>query len=138
MGKVSRDKGAKHERYVAQLFRSAGFPNAKRHLEYQGQEAEEGRDLDGTQPYAVQVKCWKSTPSIMAIDEITPTEEYPIRVAILKRTQSKGVKPLEVAVVDLTVFMNIIDLLYTIAYMIDDYGRPVIDDLTAELLRERT
>jgi hypothetical protein len=139
VGKTSRRKGANYERRIARKFKRAGFPEAKRHLEYQGEEAEEGRDLDGTQPYAVQVKCWKSTPSIKAIDEITTTEEYPIRVAILKRTQSKGTKPLEVAVVDLNVFLNMLDILQIYAQLGvgDDYGSPYTDDLASELLEER-
>lgn len=105
MGKTSRRKGASYEREIAQLFRELGWPDAKRHLEYQDDEAEEGRDLDGTYPFAVQCKCWKSTPSIQAIKEITTTDAYPIPLAILKRTQSKGVEGLEVAVMPLDVFM---------------------------------
>jgi len=80
-----------------------GWLDAKRHLEYQGVEAEEGRDLDGTQPFAVQAKCWARNPSIGAIEEIVPTDEYPIPVAILKRSKV-GQKPLEVAVMPLALF----------------------------------
>lgn len=124
-GKRSRNKGASYERHIAHLFRDLGFEKAKRHLESQPSEAGFGRDLDGTQPFAMQLKCWKSTPSISAIDEIIPSEEYPIRVAILKRTQSKGRPGLEVAVVDLNVFINIVSLLLDSIYA---------EDLAKELL----
>ena len=106
MGKASRRKGSVYENKLAKQFRDIGFKDAKRHLEFQGQEAEEGRDLDGTQPLAIQAKCWKSTPSIEAINQIVPSDEYPIRVAILKRTQSKGRPGLEVAVLDLDTFLD--------------------------------
>ena len=111
MGKTSRRKGAAYERHLANLFKNIGYPDAKRHLEFQGQEAEEGRDLDGTQPLAIQAKCWKSTPSIEAINQIVPSEEYPIRVAILKRTQSKGRPGLEVAVLDLDTFLAMVQFI---------------------------
>jgi hypothetical protein len=113
MGKTSRVKGAAYERALAKLFREYGFDNAKRHLEFQSEEADEGRDLDGTQPFAVQAKCWKSTPSIEALNQIKPNDEYPIPVAILKRTQVKGKPGLEVAVLPLDVFMRLVS---TLAY----------------------
>lgn len=103
MGKSSRRKGAAYEREVANLFKELGWEDAKRHLEYQPDEAEEGRDLDGTQPFAVQAKCWGKTPSITAIEEITVSEDYPIPLAILKRSAT-GQKPLEVAVMRLEDF----------------------------------
>ena len=110
MGKSSRRKGANYEREVASFFREMGWPDAKRHLEYQSDEAEEGRDLDGTQPLAVQAKCWAKTPSISAIEEILTTEEYPIPLAILKRSKT-GEKPLEVAVMFLSDFKMLLSAL---------------------------
>ena len=110
MGKASRRKGANYERQVANLFKEMGWPDAKRHLEYQTEEAAEGRDLDGTQPFAVQAKCWAKTPSITAIEEIEVTEEYPIPLAILKRSKV-GEQPLEVAVMYLKDFRELVDLL---------------------------
>jgi hypothetical protein len=73
-----------------------GYPDAKRHLEYQYQEADAGRDLDGTGPFAVQAKCWKRTPSIDAILEIKAQGEYICPVAFLKRTRSAKASTLEV------------------------------------------
>ena len=110
MGKSSRRKGANYEREVAALFKEMGWPDAKRHLEYQSDEAEEGRDLDGTQPLAIQAKCWAKTPSISAIEEILTTEEYPIPLAILKRSKT-GEKPLEVAVMFLSDFKMLLSAL---------------------------
>ena len=129
---MSRTKGAAYERHIACLFIKIGFEKAKRHLEVQSQEAGFGRDLDNTSPFAVQCKCWKSTPSISAIDEIIPSEEYPIRVAILKRTQSKGRSGLEVAVIDLTVFLNIVSMLIEICAETDTS----LETLAKELLGE--
>ena len=110
MGKAARRKGANYERQVAALFKEMGWEDAKRHLEYQSPEAEEGRDLDGTAPFAVQAKCWAKTPSIQAIEEITATDEYPIPLAVLKRSKV-GQEPLEVAVLHLAHFKVLLELL---------------------------
>lgn len=107
----SRNKGKAYENYIAKLFREAGWESAKRHLEYQSEEAVEGRDLDGTEPFAVQIKCWGKAPPITAILEITPDGDYIFPIAILKRTRSTGIPTLEVAVVDLTTFVSMIVLL---------------------------
>lgn len=107
MGKTSRRKGASYERDLARQFREMGWNEAKRHLEYQGQEAEEGRDLDGTQPWAVQAKCWGKNPSITAIEEITLSNGYEIPLAILKRSKA-GQQPLEVAVLHWEDFKRLI------------------------------
>lgn len=69
MSKLSRTKGHAFEREVAIEFRRAGFPEAKRHLEYQACEAQ-GIDLDGTGPYRVQCKRGRKPAPISAIDEI--------------------------------------------------------------------
>lgn len=108
MGKTSRRKGKGYEQKIARVFRACGWPDAKRHLEVQKEEAEEGRDLDGTFPFAVQCKNWKKTPSISAIEEVVETDEYPVRLGVLKRTRGKGKSELEVVVVDLPVFMEMV------------------------------
>ena len=107
----SRNKGKAYENYIARLFRDAGWVDAKRHLEYQSEEAVEGRDLDNTHPFAVQIKCWKKAPPITTILEVEPDGGYTFPLAILKRTRSTGVPTLEVAVIDLAVFMNMLVLL---------------------------
>lgn len=110
MSKAARRKGANYEREIARVFKELGWEEAKRHLEYQSDEAEEGRDLEGTWPFGVQAKCWAKTPSITAIEEITKSEEYPIPLAILKRSKV-GEQPLEVAVMHLEHFVILVELL---------------------------
>ena len=109
-GKSARRKGHNYENVIARLFETMGFP-AKRHLEYQSEEAADGRDLDGTQPFAVQAKCWGRTPSVSAIEQVTPNGEYPIPMAFLKRTRKKGQSTLEVMVVPADVGLKMIALL---------------------------
>lgn len=67
-GKSSRTKGLSFEREVAILLRDV-FPNAKRKLEYQWQEAS-GVDLDGTGNLVVQCKRSKSSIPTSKIEEI--------------------------------------------------------------------
>lgn len=117
MGKMSRDKGAAYERRVAAMFKEYGWVNAKRHLEVQADEAKFGRDLDGTQPLAVQCKCWGKTPSIAAISEITLDVQYSIPMAVLKRTQSRGTHGLEVAVLPLGVAMRMLSELQATGFL---------------------
>ncbi len=107
----SRNKGKSYENYIARIFREAGWPAAKRHLEYQSEEAVEGRDLDNTEPFAVQIKCWKKAPPITTILEVEPDGDYYWPVAILKRTRSANASTLEVAVIELDVFMRMLLLL---------------------------
>lgn len=107
----SRMKGKSYENHVAALFRSIGFSESKRHLEFQMQEGNHGRDLDGTQPFSVQCKCYGKTPSITVMNEIVPTEEYPFRVAFLKKTKSKGSPGIQVVAIDVDVFLSIVGLL---------------------------
>lgn len=107
----SRNKGKNYENTIAKLFRAAGWEYAKRHLEFQSDEAEEGRDLDGTWPFAVQIKCWKKAPPITTLLQITPTNSYKFPIAVLKRTRSQGTPTLEVAVIPLDLFFDVIGLL---------------------------
>ena len=112
MGKTSRRKGASYENEIARKLRDLGIDKtAKRHLEFQGEEAIEGRDIDTELPFAIQCKHWKSTPSISSMDQINTTFMHPLRMCILKRSQKKGVSGLEVAVVDLDVMFVMIELL---------------------------
>lgn len=69
MGKLSRTKGVAYERKIAQAFKDIGYVGAKRHLEYQVDEAH-GIDLDGTGPYKVQCKKTKKYVSLNTIKEI--------------------------------------------------------------------
>jgi hypothetical protein len=112
MGKTSRTKGKVYENAIAVKLKHLAIDvTAKRHLEFQGQEAVEGRDIDTTLPFAIQCKHWNATPSISAMDQITTSDKYPLRMSILKRSQKKGVKGLEVAVVDLNVMLAMLQIL---------------------------
>ena len=120
MGKTSRRKGRAYEQEISRLLRDSGIdPDAKRHLEFQYQEAVEGRDIDTALPFAIQCKHWKSTPSISSMEQIQTSDEYPFRMCILKRSQKKGVTGLEVAVVDLHVMLVMLRMLKDAGF-IDD------------------
>ncbi len=67
-GRSSRNKGHGFEREVAGLLRSV-FPDAKRKLEYQWQEAS-GVDLENTGKLVIQCKRSKSSVPISKIEEI--------------------------------------------------------------------
>lgn len=82
MGAKSRSKGHTFEREVAGLFRSWGFHDAKRHLEYQSQEAT-GIDVEGVGPFSVQTKHIDGPINpLMVLDEV----QGPCRIAVIKRT----------------------------------------------------
>lgn len=63
-----RAKGHSFERWVAQEFRKV-FPGAKRHLEYQADEAQ-GIDLDCTGDYRVQCKRGRKYAPLTKLNEI--------------------------------------------------------------------
>lgn len=104
------NKGTNFESQIARWLKEFGFPDAERHLEFQAEHAV-GRDLDGTQPFAIQAKCYKSTPSISVIDEIQHDPDYPLRVVWLKRTRSKGTSTLHVVGFDAHVAIAMMDIL---------------------------
>ncbi len=73
--KSARAKGHAFERWCAEQFRTV-FPNAERHLEYQKEHAEAGKDLAQTGEYLVQCKRgrrWASLSAILQI-QIDPIE----------------------------------------------------------------
>jgi hypothetical protein len=73
MGKLQRTRGLNFEREVANAFKKYScFLDAKRHLEFQIQEADAGRDLDNTGPLAIQCKRGRKYSTINAIFEVKP------------------------------------------------------------------
>ena len=68
-GKHSRTKGHSFERFVANELKPI-FPNAKRHLESQIQEAEKGIDIEHCGPYGIQCKAYKKYVSVTKIEEV--------------------------------------------------------------------
>lgn len=93
MSKLSRTKGHAFERWVAQQLRSV-FPDAKRQLEYQADEAN-GVDLANTGDYLVQCKRFKRYAPITCIDEIRPQAgKTPVLVTKPDRGEPMAVLPL--------------------------------------------
>jgi hypothetical protein len=76
MGKLSRTKGHSFERLVAQWFQDAGWPDARRQLEYHVKDAL-GVDLQETSPFLVQCKRGRTYAPITAIEEIVPHVTIP-------------------------------------------------------------
>lgn len=91
-GKSARVKGHSFERKVAREFRELGFPNARRHLEYQAEEASHGQDISGTYPFLVQCKATKQYAPITAIHQIADQkDQYKILV-----TKGDNLEPMAV------------------------------------------
>ena len=91
MSAYQRTKGHGFERTVSLWFRELGFKNAKRHLETQSQEAEEGRDLDHTGIFDVQCKVGKNLPNPYTILEQIQDKKGQIKLGIMKRDQKPEV-----------------------------------------------
>jgi len=95
VGKLSRTKGHSFERNIAQDFQEIGFPDARRHLEYQQREAN-GCDLSGVEPFKVQCKRKKSYSPITAIFEVTANRdagEIPLLITKGDRQETMAVLP---------------------------------------------
>lgn len=94
MSKLSRAKGHSFERWVANQFKKI-FPDARRHLEYQMQEAN-GVDVVGVHPYLVQCKRGRKYSSITAIREIEICPIYggiPVLITKGDRTEPMAILP---------------------------------------------
>lgn len=88
-GKHSRNKGAAFERKLAIEFREMGWEKAKRHLEFQAEEAELGQDLDGTDPFMIQAKCYAKPPNPLTILAQIKEQQGKFKLGIIKQT-NKG------------------------------------------------
>lgn len=87
----SRRKGHGEERKLALHWRANGlFPDAKRHLEYQSQEAKEGVDLDNTACFDVQIKVGKQVPKFLytIINQIR-NQAGQYKVGVVRRDNEK-------------------------------------------------
>lgn len=89
-----RRKGHQFERVIAQKFKKAGWKDAKRHLEYQIQEAG-GVDLDETSPYLVQCKRGRKYAPIEKINEIGETNGVRLLVTKGDHKEIMAVLPFE-------------------------------------------
>ncbi len=95
-GKMARTKGLNFERDVAKLLRCI-YKDARRHLEYQDQEAN-GVDLVHTGIYKIQCKRGRKWASISAIEEVSVCTEYgevPVLITKGDNKPSVAVLPLE-------------------------------------------
>lgn len=80
-GKSARTKGHQYERDIAKDFQKLGWDKCKRHLESQAAEAEEGRDLDHTEPFIVQCKARMDYVPVNTINEIKKRgSQYPLLI----------------------------------------------------------
>jgi len=95
-GRHARTKGHSFERKLAKDFRDRDiFPDAKRHLEMQKEEAK-GYDLDNTGPYRIQCKRHKKYAPITAIEEVQCLEgEIPVLVTKPDNKPAVAVLPLD-------------------------------------------
>lgn len=84
----SRRKGHQYERDVANLYRKAGYPEARRKLDQY--QVSGGIDLENVGPFAVQCKVGKSIQWTKALDEaIQSAKETDYPVAHIK-VDNKG------------------------------------------------
>ena len=86
MSKYQRDKGKRGEYEVSDILKRI-FPEAKRHLEFQGQEAK-GYDIDNTGALRVQVKNHARYVNPSIIEEV---KESGIPVLCTKATRKKWI-----------------------------------------------
>lgn len=93
-GRRARTKGHSFEREVAIQLREV-FPDARRHLEYQDQEAN-GVDLVETGEYRIQCKRLKGYASVNTIEEISSDRifgEVPVLVTQADGKEAMAVLP---------------------------------------------
>lgn len=81
-GASSRRKGHQFEREVANMFKAAGFTDARRQLEYHEDDCR-GVDIQGTGPYKVQCKKLAKYVSINTIGEVVCDRQLAGEVPIL-------------------------------------------------------
>lgn len=93
-GKTAIKKGKQFEREVAQLLGHI-FPEAKRHLEFQADEAAQGVDLSNTGPFKIQCKNYQNYVSVSTIFEVKLQSEDDIPVLLTKgnRLETMAVLP---------------------------------------------
>lgn len=94
--KNARQKGLQFERDIANLFVRYGWIHAKRHLEYQAQEAN-GCDIDNTHPFVVQCKRHANyaTPKVLDEIKILHPEEVPVVITAGNNKPAAAILPLD-------------------------------------------
>lgn len=109
-GNRNRNKGHSFERLVAARLKDV-FPEAKRHLEFQVQEAK-GYDLDNTGRLKIQCKAYKKYAPISYIHEVSTESKTDIPVLVTKGDREK---PVAVLFLD-----DFIDILRDIGVVFED------------------
>ena len=96
-GRAARKKGLDFEREIARRFVEAGFPRARRQLEFHSADAN-GVDLQNTEPFFVQCKKTAKYVPINTITEVQCTREFgeiPILIAAGDNQEALVVIPLD-------------------------------------------
>ena len=106
MGKSQRTKGHSFERKVANDLKGIGFDKAKRHLEFQAEEAELGQDIDNTHPFLIQCKAMKNFPNPRKVLDQIKDQEGAYKLAVIKQDR-KGT----FAVMEWEDFLEILEIL---------------------------
>ncbi len=84
MSKFQREKGARNEREATKLWHRLGFPFAKRKLSQYQEKS--GVDLEGTEPFKVQIKSGKNINVWKALDEVRKeAKKKEIPMAMVKK-----------------------------------------------------
>ena len=88
MSAMQRNKGAAAEREVAELFRLWGWGGAHRRSTGEESQADQGRDLKGTEPYCIQVQnADRTTPELKLQEAEQAATDGQIPVAFIRRTR---------------------------------------------------
>lgn len=107
-GKNSIRKGKQFERDCANLLGHI-FPEAKRNLEFQADEAILSRDLTGTDVYRMQMKNHQNYVSISTIFDVKLSSEEDVPVLV-----TKGNKLPPMAVIPFGEFIRLLEIKYGI------------------------
>lgn len=90
MGKLSRNKGAAHERDVCRLIQDAGY-KAKRNLDQY--QASDGRDVTTDLPLCIQCKCGKAISLPAAWKEaVSACEEHEWPIVWIHYNNPRGLR----------------------------------------------
>lgn len=88
-GKWVRNKGLSFERAIANRLAAWRYPDAKRHLESQADEAAKGIDLSNTGKLGIQCKAYKNYAPLNKIEEVNIPDCYPTLI-----TKGNNKKPI--------------------------------------------
>lgn len=90
----ARRKGHDFERFVSKFLKKF-FPASKRHLEYQQAEGHTGVDIENTEPFNIQCKCYQTIAVYKWLEEIKDSSSIPLLIA-----KAKHKKPIIIGYLD--------------------------------------